>query len=131
MLKLNLILSAYLMSLRIHKFDMAQCFPRRWAKFNNLTDESAMAKVKPKKKTKIIQSPFANYWGKKNYIILISGIFIILLGFILMSQSPWDNTLSLTISPIVLLIAYVVIIPLSILYKNKSNSSEENASSKS
>ena len=85
--------------------------------------------VRNKKKTTSIVSPFRNYWTKENYNLLGFGILTVIIGFVLMSQGPWDNPLSLTVSPIVLLFAYFVIFPLSILYKKK-NSSEEDVSSK-
>lgn len=90
-----------------------------------------MSKVKPrsKKQIKLAESPFNNYWNKNNYILFGSGIGIILLGFFLMAQGPWDNPLSLTVSPLVLLFAYLIVFPLSILYKRKKTSSAENVSS--
>jgi len=81
----------------------------------------AKVKVKSKNSKQKFSSPFKNYWTRTNYIILISGILIVILGFILMDQGPWDNPVSLSYSPIVLLIAYIIIFPLSILKsKNKS-----------
>ncbi len=89
-----------------------------------------MAKVKSKNKSKVLTSPFKDYWNKQNYILFSLGLVIIVVGFILMSQDPWNNTISLTISPIVLLVAYIVVIPLSILYKKKKPSIKEDVSSK-
>ncbi len=86
--------------------------------------------VRGKKNTKAIASPFKNYWTKMNYNFFWLGILTVIIGFILMAQGPWDNPLSLSVSPIVLLFAYFIIFPLSILYKKK-NSSEEDVSSKS
>ncbi len=90
-----------------------------------------MAKVKGKLKSEkgIIQSPFKNYWNKTNYVLFFGGIFVLLLGFFLMSKGPWDNVLSLTYSPIVLLVAYIVIFPLSILYKKRNTSSDVSSKS--
>ena len=87
-------------------------------------------KSKSKKQTKVQESPFNNYWNKTNYILFGAGIGITILGFFLMAQSPWDNPLSLTVSPLVLLLSYLVIFPLSILYKRKKSSAVENVSSK-
>ena len=86
-----------------------------------------MAKTKKRVKDvkKSYVSPFINYWVKENYIILFAGLFVLLLGFFLMAQGPWNNPVSMTISPIVLLIAYLVIFPLSILYKKKKNSNPD------
>ena len=89
-----------------------------------------MAKVKSKKQSKILASPFKNYWEKSNYIIFSLGIAIILIGFILMYQQPWNNSISLSISPVVLLLAYIIVIPLSILYKKNKKTEEDNVSSK-
>jgi len=90
-----------------------------------------MAKLKPKSKKSIknVSSPFKNYWDKNNYILFGLGIGIIIIGFLLMSQGPWDNPLSLSVSPIVLLVAYIIIFPLSILYKKKKTSSASDVSS--
>lgn len=85
-----------------------------------------MAKIKPKskKQNKASISPFKDYWDKTNYIIFGAGVGIVILGFKLMSQSPWDNPVSLSISPIILLLAYLIVFPLSILYKKKKSNSD-------
>jgi hypothetical protein len=86
-----------------------------------------MAKIKKRisSKTKKIESPFKNYWTKNNYFILIGGLLILFLGYVLMNQSPWDNPLSLTIAPIVLLIGYLVVIPLAIYYKKSPENNDK------
>ena len=81
----------------------------------------AKVKIKSKNDSKKLNSPFKNYWNRTNYIILGSGIVVLIFGFILMAQSPWNNPISLSYSPIVLLIGYIIIFPLSIL-KSKSSS---------
>lgn len=85
-----------------------------------------MAKVKKrvKSKTKKIESPFKNYWTKNNYFILIAGLGTLFLGYFLMNQGPWDNPLSLTVAPIILLIAYLVVFPLAIYYKKSPKNNE-------
>jgi len=87
-----------------------------------------MTKVKKRIKQKKISSgsPFKNYWSKTNYIIFGIGLALLLIGNFLMTRGPWDNPLSLTISPIVLVIAYLVVIPLSIFYKKKNPSTNVN-----
>ncbi len=62
---------------------------------------------------------FKDYWTKTNSIILLTGFAVLILGFYLMSFGPWDNPTSLTFSPIVLLIAYLVIFPVAIFYRHK------------
>ena len=77
-----------------------------------------MAKIKRQKKRGFV-SPFKNYWEKENYIFLAIGIILLVVGYILMGQGKWDNPLSLSVSPIILLIAYFVFFPLAIFYKKK------------
>ncbi len=79
-----------------------------------------MGKRIHKKKTSLKgKSPFTDFWGKENYIILAVGLILIVLGFFLMAQGPYDNPLSLSVSPVILVIAYIVVIPLSIVYRSK------------
>ncbi len=77
---------------------------------------------------KVSVSPFKNYWTKENYYLLGLGFLILITGFILMDQGPWDNPVSRTISPIVLLIGYLIIFPLAILYRKNKNNKQENVS---
>ena len=51
-------------------------------------------------------------------IILIGiGILVIILGYVLMVTGEVDSFQSIKLAPVVLLIGYMVIIPLSIFYK--------------
>lgn len=90
----------------------------------------AKAKTKRKKQIKLV-SPFKNYWNKQNYILLFIGVVVIIFGFIFMAQGPWDSSSSLYLSPIILLIAYIVILPLAILFKKKKNTLTKDVSSES
>lgn len=85
---------------------------------------------KKKLKSKAV-SPFKNYWTKENYLILLIGFAVLIIGYFLMGQDPYDNPLSLSVSPIVLLIAYIVIFPLAIFYRKKKNESGEDVPSES
>lgn len=58
-------------------------------------------------------------FGKRNLYVLTAGILTIIVAFILMAQPPVDGHLSKTVAPIMLVFAYLVIIPTSILIKNK------------
>jgi membrane protein YdbS with pleckstrin-like domain len=89
-----------------------------------------MAKIDKKKfqkaTKKIFTSPFSIYWGSINYYILIAGCILAIIGFYLMSVKPFDSSASVVFSPIILMIAYVIIIPFAILYKKKTDNSENN-----
>lgn len=82
-----------------------------------------MAKIKVKSKSKeikkILKSPFTDYWIKENYLILSFGLVLLIAGFYFMGQGNWDSSSSLVVSPIILFITYVVIIPLSIMFRKK------------
>lgn len=83
-----------------------------------------MTKVKKatieKKGAKV--SPFKIYWTKTNYLLFGLGFIILVLGYFLLSRDPWDGFTSLTLSPIILMIAYLVIFPLAILFIHKKKS---------
>lgn len=74
-----------------------------------------MAKVVPKKKT--IEGLVI---GKKNIYLFLIGLISIVIAFILMAQPPVDGFLSRTLAPIILVIAYLVIIPISIFIRDKN-----------
>lgn len=88
--------------------------------------------VKTKKKnvktssTKSLPSPFNIYWEKINYILFGLGMFLIIVGFYFMGQGEWNSTSSLVISPILLFIGFVVVMPASILYRKKSEAQVNN-----
>lgn len=75
-----------------------------------------MAKKVVEQKSKLKKNliVFYDYWNSKNYFLLFLGIIVLTLGYFLMSIGPWDNFLSLDVSPVVLLIAYLIIIPLAV-----------------
>lgn len=84
-----------------------------------------MAKVVKKKSSKIVKkqsvSPFNIYWEKSHYYLFGLGILLVIIGFYVMSIGQWDSFESLVISPILLFLGYVVIFPLSILFKKKKS----------
>jgi hypothetical protein len=80
-----------------------------------------MAKVQKISKDlkKSFSSPFKEYWNKYNYFLLGFSLTGLFLGYFLMTRGPWDSFLSLSLSPVVLTVVYLVIIPLTIFF-NKS-----------
>ena len=76
---------------------------------------------------KNILPPFNIYWDKKNYLFLFLGFALLIVGYFVMSLGSWDSTESLIMSPIILVVAYVLIFPLSIFSKQKeiTDKSEE------
>ncbi len=74
-----------------------------------------MARVKTRK-----QNKFHFPLKKVNFLIMGVGVFILILGYILMSipHNP-DDFLTRTLSPILLVIAYLIVIPVGLLYREK------------
>ena len=58
-------------------------------------------------------------FGKTNYIIFIVGLLSLILGYYLMSSGSVNSFQSLTLSPILLFLGYIVIIPLALVYREK------------
>jgi uncharacterized membrane protein HdeD (DUF308 family) len=52
------------------------------------------------------------YWGKINSIIFAAGILAIIIGYIFLARE------SLTLAPILLVLGYAVLIPISLVYKD-------------
>jgi uncharacterized membrane protein HdeD (DUF308 family) len=69
-------------------------------------------------------------FGKKNMQILLIALAMIVIGYILMAQPPVDSFLSITAAPVILLAAFLVVIPYAIFYgylnrKQKTESREQ------
>lgn len=64
--------------------------------------------------------------GPINYIILVAGLISILVGYLLLKQG------SITLSPILLVLGYVVLIPIGLILNlgKKKNKIQDNKSSK-
>jgi len=58
-------------------------------------------------------------FSKINYLLFVAGLIVIVLGYILMGTGELNSTQALSVSPIVLLIGYLVIIPVAIMYRKK------------
>jgi membrane protein YdbS with pleckstrin-like domain len=77
-------------------------------------------KRKPLRNTKkVLASPFSIYWKKENYMILIAGAVLLIVGYFVMSIGPWNSTPAIVVSPIILLIVYILIVPAAILFRKK------------
>lgn len=57
---------------------------------------------------------------KKNILLVALGALLIVIGFVCLAQGPADNPVSLTVAPIILVFAYLVVIPFGILWGGKS-----------
>ena len=58
-------------------------------------------------------------FSKKNYVLFISGIIFIFIGYIIMALGETNSFQSLSLAPVILTIGYLVLIPSALLYKEK------------
>ena len=56
-------------------------------------------------------------FNKNNYLIFGIGVLIIIIGYILMKTGDVDSFQSVRLSPFLLFIGYIILIPLSIFYR--------------
>jgi len=54
---------------------------------------------------------------RRSLIWFAVGLVVLVIGYLLLAVGPWDNPISRTIAPMVLLAAYAVIFPIAILLK--------------
>ena len=55
-------------------------------------------------------------YERKNYVLFGVGVFVIIVGYLIMYLGEVNSFQSLVISPLLLLAGYLVIIPLALLY---------------
>ena len=58
-------------------------------------------------------------FNKTNYLLLFSGILLIILGYLVMAYGEVNSFQSLTLAPIVLFIGYIILIPSALIHKGK------------
>ena len=63
----------------------------------------------------MMESPF----NKINYVLFVIGLIVIGLGYFIIANNTVDSSASTKVGPLMLFIGYCVIIPVSIIYKQK------------
>ena len=58
-------------------------------------------------------------YKRKNYLLFGVGVFAIIVGYLIMYLGEVNSFQSLTLSPILLFIGYIIIIPLALVYREK------------
>ena len=56
-------------------------------------------------------------FNKTNYFLLFSGILLIILGYFIMAYGEVNSFQSLTLAPVILFIAYIILIPSALIYR--------------
>jgi hypothetical protein len=60
--------------------------------------------------------------NKKNIAILGLALILLLAGYWFLSQGPANNPLSLTLAPLILVFAYMIVIPVAIMLPSNKRS---------
>jgi ABC-type microcin C transport system permease subunit YejB len=86
-----------------------------------------MAKAQRKRKSsrRLLDAPKAELPQKINYMILIAGVAVLIIGYLVMSMGDDISPVSVTIAPIILFLGYCVVIPLGIIFKKKKADPEQ------
>src|SRR2546426_8159635 len=63
-----------------------------------------------------VVKPFNMPFESKNIMFILIGVAVVTLGYVLMATSDTMGVMAIDVSPVVLLIGYLVIIPLGIMY---------------
>jgi hypothetical protein len=58
-------------------------------------------------------------FNKINYIIFFIGVLFIIFGYIFMATGTVNSFQSLTLAPIMLFLGYIILIPASLIYREK------------
>ena len=56
-----------------------------------------------------------DFFGTKNYLGLLIGAILLVVGFYLLGRGPADNKIALNVAPFILILAFAVVLPISIL----------------
>jgi uncharacterized membrane protein len=70
-------------------------------------------------------------WRRTNYLLLLLGIAIIVVGFITLSIGPVEGFWTIDVAPILLVLGYCVILPVAIMYRKREKSVPDGSSESS
>jgi hypothetical protein len=76
-------------------------------------------------------TPLFESWdfSTPNYVLFGIGLALIIVGYLIMAAGEVNSFQSLTLAPIMLFIAYIIVIPAALIYREKSSEVEENLGS--
>jgi hypothetical protein len=65
-----------------------------------------------------ILAKFSKFSGV-NILVVAFGVLLVIIGFFCLAQGPAENPVSLTVAPLILVFAYLVVVPFGILWSGK------------
>jgi len=85
-------------------------------------------KGKKRYRGKATKERMALPFSSENYLLFGIGLLLIVVGYVALSRGPWNSFWSLTLAPILLVLGYCVVIPVSILYRKQNKKRETETS---
>lgn len=58
-------------------------------------------------------------FGRINYILFLIGLALVIFGYIFMASGDVNSYQSLILAPIMLFLGYIIVIPVSLIYREK------------
>ena len=58
-------------------------------------------------------------FGNTNYILFVAGLSLVIIGYFFMASGSVSSFQSLTLAPIMLFLGYIVVLPISLVYRDK------------
>ena len=58
-------------------------------------------------------------FGNTNYILFGAGLLLVIIGYFFMANGSVNSLQSLTLSPIMLFLGYIVVLPIALVYRDK------------
>ena len=72
-----------------------------------------------KRSTKTKQVINRLVFTRENYLIFFAGLLLVIAGYVVMALGGTSSTWSLVVAPVILFVAYLVVVPVAILYRKK------------
>ena len=80
-----------------------------------------MSKLFHNKNSKDSSTLFESWTSSRtNYVLFVSGLVLIIFGYVIMSTGEVNSFQSLTLAPIMLFIGYIVLIPAALVYRDNT-----------
>ena len=71
------------------------------------------------------QKAFDPLYSRRNYLLLLASLLVVSVGYYCLSVKPVDGTLTMVVAPILLVIGYCILLPVSLFLRPSKNISEQ------
>ncbi len=64
-------------------------------------------------------------YGQKNYLLLFTALLVIAVGYVCLAVKPKDGLLTMNVAPVLLVLGYCVLMPITLFLKPGNRSTRE------